>query len=147
MSFAKIRVPNSGFNPYFQRGAVILMDTFVLSGQEGMNNLVQVAGFCLVLDIVLKHRHLLGVEIMPCTLTWIKISCLSLSLSLSLTLSPHFYLLQFISNPSASYLPVVIPDEISTRKSVQSLPNVFPQSSNPISNIKVVVQKITPLLV
>ena len=34
MPLEKIWVPNRGFNPYFQQGAVLLMDTFLTSVQE-----------------------------------------------------------------------------------------------------------------
>ena len=41
MPFEKTWVPNSGFNPYFKGESVLLMDTFVESGQGGVKNLIQ----------------------------------------------------------------------------------------------------------
>jgi len=40
-----------------------------------------------VLDIVLKHKHLFGAEVVPWTLSWIKISFISFSLSICQSIS------------------------------------------------------------
>ena len=98
-----------GFNAYMQCGAVILMDTFLDSGQEGVKNLVQehCFFFFLLLNILLKNRHILVAETMPWTVIWIKISIIPLSLSLNFS---FIHILLYL--PSQS-LPVVILDEIS----------------------------------
>ena len=65
MPLEKIWVPNLGFNPYFQRGAVLAMDTFLELGQDGVKILHKSPSIPLVSNILLKHIHVLGNEIVP----------------------------------------------------------------------------------
>ena len=111
------------------------MGPFLVSGKEEVNIWYKIAGFSLVPEVVLKHRQLFGTEIVPWTVAWIKISFISLSLS------PHIPP-SFLSSPPAPNFPVVILVDMSQPGSQsKSLPNIFPPSSNPLSNIQVMVQK------
>lgn len=79
---------NRGFNIYFQWEAVLAMDPFLEPGQEAIKISYNNPGVCLVTNILLKHRHVLGKEIVHWTVASVKISFIS-SLSLSPT-SPSF---------------------------------------------------------
>ena len=134
MPFEKVRRPNRGFNTYFPAGRCDCnghISRVRPRRSEEPATRVLFFFFSHVLDILLKHRHLLGAKILPRTVAWIKISfmslslCLSLSVSfcLSLPVSLHFSLLNFLSIPNAPTLPLVIVDVISL-PGEQS--NIFP---------------------
>ena len=132
MPCEKLRMPKRVFTPIFQWWTVILMDIFLESGQEGVMNLVQECWFFLCGGYPLKHRHLLGTEIVQVYL---------------LESKSHFSLYPHLS-PSLSFkssypkFPCCDPGwNISARRAVQSLHNLFPSSSDPLSNIQAVVQK------
>ena len=63
-------------------------------------------------DIHLKHRHLLGTEIVPWTVAWINISFLSLSLFLSPSLS-----LSILSLSHSLSLSLLLPSLLSLKSS------------------------------
>ena len=122
--------------PLFHRGAVLVMDTFLMSGQEGVKNLVQERWFSLMLYILLKQRHMLAADIAPDTY---------LSQNLSLSLSPS---LSPILPPSVAVessfrkVTCVYPSwNISVRRAVPVFTQHFPSFSIPLSNIHAVVQK------
>ena len=119
------------------------MDPFLESGQEEVNIWYTTASFYIMSENVLNHRHLLGTEIVPWSVAWIKIFSLSLPLPLplSLPLSLQFLLL-FLSNPPAPIFPVVILGDISQPGlQSKSLPNIFPPFSNTLTNKEAVVLK------
>ena len=121
------------FNPLFQRGAVILMDTFWASGQEGMKTDTSVLVFpwCQIsfwntdtsLEILSCPGRLLESK-SPLPLALLLLHLLSISLDL------HFTPFLFLLNPSAASFPVVILDEISCPREWSKLfPSLFPLSS------------------
>lgn len=128
--------------PIFQRGWESVRATFQLSLQ-GVRDQGQLSLSSLMSDILLKHRHLLGGVILPCTVAWIKISFISVSHSLSLTLSLSTSFLKFLSNPPSPILTLVILVEISQPgEQSKCFFQHFPSFSYPLSNIQGVFQKV-----
>ena len=131
MPFEKISVPKMGFNPYLTVESSDCnghISRFRPRGSEGCCTRVLVFPLCWIAS---KHRQMLGAEIMPWTVSWKKISSLSLSLSLCL----HF--LHYLSSPSVPNLPGVILVEIpQPGEQSKSLNNMSPSPCNPLSNIK-----------
>ena len=138
-------------------GKMIVMDTFLESGQEWVNNLVQVCFFfpsvCYPPETQ-KHAWCWDPAIDSCFNWNLIYLCLyfspsqsqphfhSCSCSHSHSLSIQLHLLHFISNPPAQWLPVMIMDDISQPgEQSKSLPNIFSPSSYPLSNMQVLVHK------
>lgn len=123
----------------FQWGAIILKDIFLESCSEGVKGLEQETGFSLMLDIHLKHRILLGAEIMSWMIARINISFISLSQNLSLSFC--LSLLHSLSNPNVPRIPGFILGEFSDpRAQSKALPNIFPIFRS-INQTKIEVQK------
>ena len=126
-----------GFNHYFQRGAVLVMDTFLESGQDGVKMLHKSPGIPLVSNILLKYKHLIGNEIVPWTVACIKITFISYTLSPS-PLLPHSLSLKSSCHNATCGDPGW---HISARKAVQVFAKNFHQSSNLLSNIQLFILK------
>lgn len=140
MPFVKKLLPNCGINLCFQWGAVLVMDTLKESGQEGVKISYKIPctqyWISLVSNILLKHRHVIGM-ILCLELLLVSKSHFSLSLSLcpslSLSASPSFTLPWML----LSRLPVLIQVVISQPgEHSKSLLNIFHHSSNLLPNIQ-----------
>ena len=112
----RYRFHTKAFNPVFQYGAGIVMDSFWVKTRKERRLWHKCAGLSHVWDIQLQQRHVLGEIILPLTVAGIHSSFTSLSPSFDLLLSSSLTLpfapLQFLLYPPATSRPVVIMDEI-----------------------------------
>ena len=127
----------------FQWGAVRVMDIFPESGQEGLKISYRILANSFVSNIILKHRHVLGNEIVSWTVASIKISFLPIYLSIYLSLSlapllPPSISLQYSGN---NFMRVDTEWHMLASIAVQDLTNILHFPYNLHSNIQMFVLK------